>query len=51
MVDLYHDLRVLVKKARAHRARELLDPEDLQEMDRMMSAGLTEDEIKEQRKE
>jgi hypothetical protein len=51
IVDLYHDLPVLVNKARAHSARKLLDPEELKEMDRMMSAGLTEDEIKEQRKE
>jgi hypothetical protein len=51
IVDLYHDLPVLVDKARAHTARKLLRPEELREVDRQESAGLTEDEIKERRKE
>jgi hypothetical protein len=51
IVDLYHDLSVLVDKSRAHGARKGCTPEELNEIDRMELASLTEDEFKERLKE
>jgi hypothetical protein len=51
IVDLYHDLQVLVERAGVHGGRKVLDPEELKEMDRLESAGFSEDEAKDQCKE
>lgn len=51
IVDLYHDLQVLVEKAGLHASRKVLDPEELKERDRLESVGFSEDEVKERRKE
>lgn len=51
IVDLYHDLTVLLSKARKQTATNALSGEALEEMDRTDFVGMTEEEIEEERKE
>jgi hypothetical protein len=51
IVDLYHDLTVLLIKARKQSVTNALDREALKEMDRSDFRGMTEEEIEEERKE
>jgi hypothetical protein len=51
IIDLYHDLPVLVDRARAYETRRSLSPEEVKELDRSEAAvDLTEDELKERHK-
>ena len=51
IIDLYHDLPVLVDKARIHVGRNMMDPEEIAEIDQTDFVGMTEDEIEEEQKE
>jgi hypothetical protein len=51
IVDLYYNLSVLVDKSRAYGARKGCTPEELNKIDQLELASLTEDEFKEQLKE
>ena len=51
IIDLYHDLPVLVDKAKIHAGRNMMDPDEIAEIDETDFVGMTEDEIEEEQKE
>lgn len=51
IVDLYHDLTILLSQARKQCARNGLSSERIEEMDRDDFVGMTEEDIEEERKE
>jgi hypothetical protein len=51
IVDLYHDLTILLSKARKQSTMNALSREEIEETDRSDFVGMTEDEIEEERRE
>lgn len=51
VVDLYHELEILLAKADKHAAIDTLDPEEVADIDRIDFIGLTEEQIEDERKE
>jgi hypothetical protein len=51
IVDLYHDLTILLSKARKQSTMNALSQEEIEETDRSDFVGMTEDEIEEERRE
>ena len=51
IVDLYHNLPDLLDKAEKHAEIEDLEPDELEERDRSDFAGMTQEQIDEERQE